>query len=161
MGLSLLGRRNCHKKCPLGIFYKVQTMKKLLSFMFMGFMTVSANAVPARVDYIFDGDTFSAQVALDADVNVTVRVRLINVDTPEMNGKCPHEKQMANRARDVLSALIPRGTVVELDNIKDDKYLGRIDANVFLSDGRDVGLVLIDSGLGRPYKGGKRQPWCQ
>lgn len=121
----------------------------------------AAYAVPARVDYIFDGDTFSARVALDTDVNVTVRVRLINVDTPEMNGKCPYEKQMANRARDVLSALIPRGTVVELDNIKDDKYLGRIDANVFLPDGRDVGLILIDSGLGRPYKGGKRQPWCQ
>lgn len=136
-------------------------MKKLLSFMFMYFMTVSANAVPARVDYIFDGDTFSAQVALDSDVYVTVRVRLINIDTPEMNGKCLAEKQMAIRARDVLSALIPRGTVVELDNIKDDKYLGRINANVFLPDGRDVGLILIDSGLGRPYKGGKRKPWCQ
>lgn len=136
-------------------------MKKLL-FLFCGCLVVTAaNAVPARVDYIFDGDTFSAQVALDSDVNVTVRVRLINVDTPEMNGKCAYEKQMANRARNVLSALIPRGTVVELDNIKDDKYLGRIDANVFLPDGRDVGLILIDSGLGRPYKGGKRLGWCQ
>lgn len=123
-------------------------------------MSVSVWAVPARVDYIFDGDTFSAQVALSPDVDVTVRVRLINIDTPEMNGKCAYEKQMANRARNVLSALIPRGTVVELDNIKDDKYLGRINANVFLPDGRDVGLILIDSGLGRPYKGGKRQPWC-
>lgn len=140
---------------------ETRDMKKLLSFMFMCFMTVSANAVPARVDYIFDGDTFSVQVALDSDVYVTVRVRLINIDTPEMNGKCLAEKQMATRARDVLSALIPRGTVVELDNIKDDKYLGRINANVFLPDGRDVGLILIDSGLGRPYKGGKRKPWCQ
>ena len=68
---------------------------------------------------------------------------------------------MAVRARDVLSALIPKGTVVELSNIKDDKYLGRINANVFLPDGRDVGLILIDSGLGRPYKGGKRKSWCE
>ena len=124
-------------------------------------MSVSVWAVPARVDYIFDGDTFSAQVALSPDVDVTVRVRLINIDTPEMNGKCAYEKQMANRARNVLSVLLPRGTVVELDNIKDDKYLGRINANVFLPDGRDVGLILIDSGLGRPYKGGKRQSWCE
>ena len=136
-------------------------MKKLLCVFFGCLVVTAANAVPARVDYIFDGDTFSAKVALDKDVNVTVRVRLINVDTPEMNGNCLYEKQMANRARDVLAALLPRGTVVELDNIKDDKYLGRIDANVFLPDGRDVGLILIDSGLGRPYKGGKRQPWCQ
>lgn len=136
-------------------------MKKLLFFVFGMFMAMSANAVPAVVDYIFDGDTFSASVKLDTDVNITVRVRLINIDTPEMNGKCEREKLMAARARDVLSALIPRGTVVELDNIKDDKYLGRINANVFLPDGRDVGLILIDSGLGRPYKGGKRQPWCE
>ena len=136
-------------------------MKKLLSLILGCLAVGAADAVPARVDYIFDGDTFSAQVALDKDVNVTVRVRLINIDTPEMNGKCAMEKQMAVRARDVLSALIPRGTVVELDNIKDDKYLGRINANVFLPDGRDVGLILVDSGLGRPYKGGKRKPWCE
>ncbi len=136
-------------------------MKKILLVILGCFIAVSAEAVPARVDYIFDGDTFSAQVALSPDVAVTVRVRLINIDTPEMNGKCPYEKQMANRARNVLSALLPRGTVVELDNIKDDKYLGRINANVFLPDGRDVGLILIDSGLGRPYKGGKRQSWCK
>ena len=135
-------------------------MKKLLMFCVCAVMSGTLHAVPARVDYIFDGDTFSAQVALGPDVNVTVRVRLINIDTPEMNGKCVLEKQMAVRARDVLSALIPRGTVVELDNIKDDKYLGRINANVFLPDGRDVGLILIDSGLGRPYKGGKRKSWC-
>lgn len=136
-------------------------MKTLLIFVFSIFMTVSADAVPARVDYIFDGDTFSATVELEKDINITVRVRLINVDTPEMNGKCEREKRMAVRARDVLSALIPKGTVVELSNIKDDKYLGRINANVFLPDGRDVGLILIDSGFGRPYKGGKRKSWCE
>ena len=135
-------------------------MKNIFVFVVCAFLCLSANAIPATVDYVFDGDTFSAQVALDADVNVTVRVRLINVDTPEMNGKCESEKRMAVRARDVLSALLPRGTVVELDNIKDDKYLGRINANVFMPDGRDVGLILIDSGLGRPYKGGKRKSWC-
>lgn len=134
--------------------------RALIFFVFL-FCSMSAHAVPAVVDYIFDGDTFSAQVSLDAGVLVTVRVRLINVDTPEMNGKCEYEKSMAVRARDVLAALIPRGTVVELDNVKDDKYLGRINANVFLPDGRDVGLILIDSGLGRPYKGGKRRSWCE
>ena len=121
----------------------------------------SANAVPAVVDYVFDGDTFSAQVMLDADVEITVRVRLLNVDTPEMNGKCRAEKIMAQNARDLLRTLLPRGTVVELENIKDDKYLGRINANVFLPNGREVGLMLIDAGVGRPYSGGKRAPWCK
>lgn len=136
-------------------------MRKLLIFIICMFMSGVANAVPAVVDYIFDGDTFSAGVMLGADVEITVRVRLINVDTPEMNGKCVAEKIMAQNARDLLATLIPRGTVVELENIKDDKYLGRINANVILPDGRDVGKVLIDSGLARSYSGGKRAPWCR
>lgn len=136
-------------------------MRKLLIFIICMFVSGVANAVPAVVDYIFDGDTFSAGVKLDADVEITVRVRLINVDTPEMNGKCVAEKIMAQNARDLLATLIPRGTVVELENIKDDKYLGRINANVILPDGRDVGRVMIDSGLARPYSGGKRAPWCR
>lgn len=136
-------------------------MRKLFIFIICMFVSGVANAVPAVVDYIFDGDTFSAGVMLDADVEITVRVRLINVDTPEMNGKCVAEKIMAQNARDLLATLIPRGTVVELKNIKDDKYLGRINANVILPDGRDVGRVMIDSGLARPYSGGKRAPWCK
>ncbi|MBE6460371.1 MAG: nuclease [Alphaproteobacteria bacterium] len=140
---------------------KEYIMRKLLIFIICMFVSGVANAVPAVVDYIFDGDTFSAGVKLDADVEITVRVRLINVDTPEMNGKCMAEKVMAQNARDLLGVLIPRGTVVELENIKDDKYLGRINANVILPDGRDVGRVMIDSGLARPYSGGKRAPWCK
>ena len=136
-------------------------MKKLLFFILCMFMSGGANAVPAVVDYHFDGDTFSAGVMLDTDVEITVRVRLINIDTPEINGKCTAEKVMAQSARDLLATIIPRGTVVDLQNIKDDKYLGRINANVILPDGRDVGQIMIDSGLARPYSGGKRQPWCK
>ena len=136
-------------------------MRRFCVFIICCFVALSANAVPAVVDYIFDGDTFSAGVKLDTDVEITVRVRLINVDTPEMNGKCATEKILAQSAKDLLAVLIPRGTVVELKNIKDDKYLGRINANVILPDGRDVGKVLIDSGLARSYSGGKRAPWCR
>lgn len=124
------------------------------------FVVDVARAVPAVVDYHFDGDTFSAGVMLDTDVQITVRVRLINIDTPEMNGKCTAEKIMAQNAKDLLATLIPRGTTVDLQNIKDDKYLGRINANVILPDGRDLGRIMIDSGLARPYSGGKRAGWC-
>ena len=136
-------------------------MIRLFILLFSVFCCGVANAVPAVVDYHFDGDTFSAGVMLDADVQITVRVRLINIDTPEMNGKCAAEKIMAQNAKDLLVTLIPRGTTVDLQNIKDDKYLGRINANVILSDGRDLGRIMIDSGLARPYSGGKRQSWCE
>ena len=130
-------------------------MKKIICAVCGIFMSCSVYAVPAVVDYIFDGDTFSAQVFLEPTVKITVRVRLINIDTPEIKGACRREKDLAQRAKSRLMELIPRGTVVELGNIKDDKYLGRINANVFLPDGRDVGLILIDGG-----GGGKRKSWC-
>ena len=118
-------------------------------------------AMPATVDYVVDGDTFAAVAHVNNGANVDVRVRLRNVDTPEMHGECESEIRRANVARERLMKLVPRGTVVELKNIKDDKYLGRIDANVILPDGRDIGRVLINEKLGRPYSGGKRAGWCE
>ena len=120
-----------------------------------------AFAVPARVGHILDGDTFSAAVSLDADTTVSVRVRLRNVDTPEMNGDCEYERARAIAARDRLAEIIPVGSMVELSNVKDDKYLGRIDANVSDSRGRDVGEILIREKFGRKYNGGRRKPWCK
>ena len=136
-------------------------MKKFVVFCVGIFMSVSAYAVPAVVDYVIDGDTFVAVVRLQEDIGITVRVRILNIDTPEIHGECASEIEMANRARDTLSGLLPAGTVVDLQNIKDDKYLGRIDANVILSDGRDVGDVLVGKKIARPYNGGKRQSWCK
>lgn len=120
-----------------------------------------AYAVPARVGYIVDGDTFSGRVLLQDDIEISVRVRLRNVDTPELHGACINEIIMANIARDRLSELIPVGSVVDLQNVKDDKYLGRIDANVIIPDGRDVGDILVAEKLGRPYSGGRRKGWCE
>ncbi|MBP5363762.1 MAG: thermonuclease family protein [Alphaproteobacteria bacterium] len=125
------------------------------------FIVGNASAMPATVDYVYDGDTFAAVAHVDDGADVNVRVRLINVDTPEMHGECDSEIQRANMARERLMKLVPRGTVVNLKNIKDDKYIGRIDANVILPDGRDAGQVLINEKLGRAYSGGKRKSWCE
>ena len=127
----------------------------------LGLYSGAANAVPAVVRYIVDGDTFSAGVKLQDDTTVSVRVRLRNVDTPELHGECIDEIVAANVAKNRLEELLPVGTTVELKNVKDDKYLGRIDANVVDSRGRDVGNMLIRDGLGRRYGGGKRQSWCK
>lgn len=135
-------------------------MKRLL-IAFVGIcLSGVACAVPAVVDYVIDGDTFAALVKLDDDIGITVRVRIMNIDTPEINGDCDYEIKMANLARDRLSEILPVGDTVDLQNIKDDKYLGRIDANVILSDGRDVGDILKKEGVARKYDGGKRQGWC-
>ena len=122
---------------------------------------MSAHAVPAVVDYVIDGDTFAAGVKLGPDIENTVRVRILNIDTPEIHGECDAEIDAAYRAKDRLAELLPMGEVVDLQNIKDDKYLGRIDANVITSDNRNVSNILIQEGLARKYGGGKRQSWCK
>ena len=97
-------------------------MNRFLVALFSLILSGMAYAVPAQVDYVLDGDTFAARVAVADDVKITVRVRLINVDTPELNGACQDEIKLARRARGRLEKLLPRGTIVELNNIKDDKY---------------------------------------
>ncbi len=132
----------------------------------LGFMVMMgggwrAYATPAIVDYVIDGDTFGARVMLDGGVRITVRVRIANVDTPELHGVCDYEVNMANMARNRLAELLPVGAIVELKNIRDDKYLGRIDALVYDADGNNIGQMLIDEKFGRPYDGGRRMGWCK
>ena len=74
---------------------------------------------------------------------------------------CDTEIEMANRARLRLGQLLPIGSAVELTGIRDDKYLGRVDARVFDNMGRDIGAMLIAEDLGRPYDGGRRASWCE
>lgn len=136
-------------------------MRRIIIAFFGIFIAGVASAVPAMVDYIIDGDTFAARVSLDDDIKITVRVRIANVDTPELHGMCDYEIRMANIARDRLAQLIPIGSTVELTDIRDDKYLGRIDANVFDVAGNNVGKILIKEKLGRAYNGGWRTGWCK
>lgn len=119
-------------------------------------------ALPVVVKKIIDGDTFVADIKLSKDAQImSVKVRLNNVDTPELNGQCEDEIRQAKYAKQRLAELIPVGSEIEIKNIKNDKYMGRIDANVFDSANRDVGVVLIKEKIGRSYSGGKRLSWCQ
>ena len=136
-------------------------MKKYLCAFLLCFVCCNIFAMSAEVKYIIDGDTFVGDVFMknNAVVN-SVKVRLRNVDTPEIHGQCAEEIAKAQSARRRLGELIPVGSVVEIKNIKDDKYAGRIDANVYDKSGRDVGSVLVKEKYGRAYSGGRRQSWC-
>jgi endonuclease YncB( thermonuclease family) len=116
--------------------------------------------VPATVLYIIDGDTFGVNVNLDKDVKIKVHVRIKNIDTPEIHGGCESEINLATKAKDRLASLIPVGSVVDLSEIKDDKYLGRIDAIVKAASGQEIGSVLINENMARKYSGGHRYSWC-
>ena len=127
------------------------------------FFLVAAARVPdlnAVADYVFDGDTFSATVHLENGAEVSAHVRIMDIDAPEMHGKCESEIAWAIRSKNRLAELLPKGTKIKLSKIKDDKYLKRIDAFVTLPDGRDVSKIMLAENLAVKYDGGKRQSWC-
>ncbi len=136
-------------------------IKKILTVFFGIIFSQSVFAVPATVGYIFDGDTFSAQVKLEDDIKISVRVRILDIDAPEISGKCDSEIRDALRAKKRLEELLPIGSNVDLQDVKDDKYLGRIDAHVKTSNGIDISSVMIKEKLVRKYGGGKRYGWCE
>ncbi len=137
-------------------------MKKLFILLFAGVFSHNCLAMPVLVKYIVDGDTFVGDVLSGDNIEIrSVSIRLRNVDTPEIHGQCEEEIKRAEYAKQRLGELIPVGSKVEIDNIKNDKYAGRIDANVYDANNRDVGSVLIHEKVGRKYNGGKRESWCK
>ena len=136
-------------------------MQRFLILIGAIFVCQDCLSTPVVVRRIVDGDTFIGDVLLADGVEImSVSVRLRNVDTPEIHGECDAEIRHAKYAKQRLEELLPIGSTVEIVNIKNDKYAGRIDANVFDSANRDVGLVLVSEKVGREYSGGKRQSWC-
>lgn len=120
----------------------------------------------ARVVEVVDGDTLSVRVMVWLDQEVTTKVRLEGIDTPESRSDCAEEKRMAAAARDKLAALVVTATTgqgdgsIRLHDVVHDKFGGRVRARVTLADGTDVAEAMIRSGHARAYQGGKRTPWC-
>ena len=137
---------------------------------------------PVRVTEVYDGDTFTFDGSgWSPFPNLTWKVRVRGIDTPEKRGKCAFEKALARKAHQTTISLLNRserlrrsslpirerlsirgqGYIVWLSAVQHDKYGGRFDAVVTLSDGTSLGDHLIDAGLARPYFGGRKQGWCK
>lgn len=84
------------------------------------------------------------------------RIRIADIDTPELDGQCVDERQRAVRARDRLVQLLRSGDVV-IRRTGKDRY-GRTLA-IITRDGRSVGDVLVSEGLARTWSG-RRERWC-
>lgn len=99
---------------------------------------------------VIDGDTFH---------HGGDKVRIADIDTPEVRGRCPEETALAAQATDRLEELLGEGPF-ELHPIagRDEDRYGR-KLRVVTRDGRSLGDQLVAEGLARTWAG-RREPWC-
>ena len=105
-----------------------------------------------------DGDTLRAEVPVWPFVNIDASIRVIGVDTPELNVACEKERALAAKA--FTKAWINRNSPIVIGSVKPDKFSGRYDAIVTGAGGERLSAALIQAGHGRVYNGGARQSWC-
>jgi endonuclease YncB( thermonuclease family) len=117
------------------------------------------SAHPAEVLRVIDGDTFAARVNLWPGMDITTRVRLRGIDAPELHARCDDEKVKALAARDALVRLLAEGSV-GISGVGQDKYGGRVDADVSTAHTSNVSEALFAGGYARRYFGGRRESWC-
>ena len=148
-------------------------------------------AVVAKIesaDQVYDGDTirdvkflickacdlespFPGMIVEGGNVYHKVSVRINGMDTPEIrpikSGRpeesIAREKELAYAARDYLRTLIRDATNIRIRNLDDDKYFGRVVADVtleILGDYINVTERMIACGFAVPYDGGpKTMDW--
>jgi endonuclease YncB( thermonuclease family) len=114
---------------------------------------------PAEVLRVIDGDTFEARVHVWPGLDVNTKIRLRNIDAPELHARCPDELAKAQAARTALETMLATGAVT-VSRIGIDKYGGRVDALAATRDTPDISAALLSGGFARSYDGGRRGSWC-
>lgn len=93
-----------------------------------------------QVDKVYDGDT----IILEGGKHI----RLLGVNTPEIQSRVRSEEPGGVVAKEWLQALLRDGKVyLEFDEEKKDKYKRQL-AYVFLPDGKQINAALLENGLG-------------
>ena len=113
--------------------------------------TPAAEAIAPSSCRAVDGDTI--------DCGAT-RIRLVNVDTPELKGACAAEIALARRAQGFTAAALSSARAIEIkpDPRRPHDRYGRTLARIML-DGRDLGDLLVAARLARVWDG-RRRGWC-
>ena len=140
-------------------------MKKLLLLtLSLGVSSVQAapeyrTVTVSKVISVYDGDTFRVDIdSLPPIVGKNIPIRLNGVDTPEIQGKCQQEKDLALEARDFVRNKLANAKEIKLTKLQRGKYF-RVVADVYF-DGVSLEQELLDNELAYKYTGGKKSSWC-
>ena len=112
--------------------------------------------LPADLIRVIDGDTIEVRAHLWLGLELTTRVRLSDIDAPELDGGCPAERELAKAARAFLTGTL--SPAVTLRDVRQDKYGGRVVARVLDRNGRDLGRLLTEARLAIPLQ--VTPAWC-
>jgi len=102
---------------------------------------------------VYDGDSLRA-CFLYEDKPITVAIRILGIDTPELRSRDPQEKKLAIQARDVARNLL-QNRILNVKFFHNDKY-GRSLVSITLPNGMDYAQYMITNKLGVPYTGGTK-----
>ena len=124
-----------------------------------------------KVVKVYDGDTITVATPLDYTRAPIYHfsVRLRGIDSPEIRGKTPEEREAATKSRDALAAKI-LNQMVFLQNIDTEKY-GRVLADVYLeksgsgpskghgAEKQSISEWMLENHYAVTYNGGTKVAW--
>lgn len=110
----------------------------------------------------YDGDTITFHIPnVHPLLGDAVKIRINGIDTPEIRGSRPCEKELAIYTRDFVASLLNEARSIELKDVKRGKYF-RIIGELWF-DGTNLKSILLRKKLAIPYDGRKKTSydWCQ
>jgi micrococcal nuclease len=115
--------------------------------------------IRARLIYVIDGDTFRAHIdGVKSPDSYGYRIRVAEIDTAELKGRCENETNLARQARAAAKKILRTARVIELSDLRLDKY-GRIVASVWIN-GQNFGALMLESGLAQEFNRWTPKKWC-
>jgi micrococcal nuclease len=121
--------------------YRFLTLALLLS------LSISASALEVKVIDVHDGDTLTAVGTADS---VKYKIRLMGVDTPEVEFFQHNQGEGAIQARDALRDMLPKGTIITISDDSDVDKHGRVLGRIFKGS-MDVNKEMLLQGWGFMY----------
>ena len=107
---------------------------------------------------VYDGDSFFVNIYQWPKIlGENLGVRINGIDTPELRGSAPPIKEAGLKAKKFVEFYLAASNTIILKNIQRGKYF-RVIADVDC-DGEDLGKLLINAGLAKPYDGGTKNIW--
>jgi|JI6StandDraft_1071083.scaffolds.fasta_scaffold135544_2 micrococcal nuclease len=110
----------------------------------------------------YDADTITVKIPdVHPLLGEKISVRVRGIDTAEMKGKHPCEKDRAREAQELVGKTLEAAKRIDLKNVDRDKYF-RVLADIFI-DGKSLKDLLTEANLGYSYNGGTKRDvnWCE